>query len=228
MLPLNDSEPNRYGGFPWTTAILIAANVAVLAGTGWGLRATGLSYREAVFVFGSVPRLVTQQLGGGALASLTSMFMHAGGVHLFGNMLFLWVYGRRVEDACGHGRFLAFYLACGLCADLLSTVGRLGSSIPSVGASGAVSGVMGAYLLLFPHGRIRVLSFVWFIPLAPRVRAFWLLFLFLGLQLFAIYLNDPADPVNYWAHLGGFFSGLLVFFFLRPEAFARYFSDVPV
>lgn len=228
MLPLNDTEPNRYGWLPFMTIGLILVNTAVLLAEPYLLRMYHLSYGEALHLFGSVPMWITQRQGGGALASLTSTFMHAGPVHLVGNMLFLWVYGRRVEDACGPWRFLAFYLTCGLCADLLSTLVRLNDFVPSLGASGAVAGVMGAYLLLFPGGRIRTLIFLWFIPLTPKLRAFWLLFYFLGLQLLSVLFEDPGDNVNYWAHLGGFFAGFLVFFFLRPEAFARYFSDVPV
>lgn len=228
MLPLNDTEPNRYGWLPLMTLSLILVNTAIFLATPQLLRVNQVGYWQALQLFGSVPRWLTQREGGGALASLTSTFMHGGLLHLAGNMLFLWVYGRRVEDACGPWRFLAFYLTCGLCADLLSTLVRLNDWIPSIGASGAVAGVMGAYLLLFPGGRIRILVFLWFIPVVPRVRAFWLLFYFLGLQLLSVAFEDPGDNVNYWAHLGGFFAGFLVFFFLRPEAFARYFSDAPV
>jgi rhomboid family protein len=105
------------------------------------------------------------------------------------------------------------------------------SAIPSIGASGAIFGVMGAYLLLYPAGRIRTLVFVTFVPLWPRLRAYWVVFYFLGVQLIPALeiLFSKADyNVNYWAHLGGFAASISVFLFLRPEAYARYLSDVAV
>jgi membrane associated rhomboid family serine protease len=228
FLPLNDTETNRYSGVPIITLTLLAINILVWASKPilWQIFAMDLYW-----LYGSVPQLVIQEQGGGALASLTSIFMHGDIFHLGGNMLFLWVFGRRVEDACGHWRFLSFYLLCGMCADLLSTVIRYQENIPGIGASGAISGLLGAYLILFPGGRIRTFFLFGFVPAFPRVRAFWFLVYWLILQLIpamSMIFENLNYSVNYWAHLGGFFGGLLVIFFLRSEAFSRFLSNEPV
>ena len=143
----------------------------------------------------------------------------------------LWVFGRRVEDACGAWRFLVFYLLAGIGADLLTTLVMYNSPTPGVGASGAIFGVMGAYLLLYPAGRIRTLVIISFVPAWPRIRAGWVVLYFLGVQIIpalAILFSDENFGVGYWAHLGGFFSAVFIFLFLRPEAFARYLSDTAV
>jgi membrane associated rhomboid family serine protease len=186
---------------------------------------------EFLYQYGSVPGLILDGRGGGALTSLTSTFLHAGLFHLAGNMIMLWAFGRRVEDACGPWRFLLFYLLCGVLADITSTLIHASSFSPSIGASGAVFGVMGAYLLLFPGGRIRTLLLLLFIPLVPRLRAFWIILYFFLSQLLSVYqvlAFDVAYNVNYWAHLGGFFGSLFIFFFLNPEALHRYRLNLPV
>jgi membrane associated rhomboid family serine protease len=158
------------------------------------------------------------------------MFMHGGFLHLFGNMLALWVFGRRVEDACGSVRFLAFYLLAGTMAHVLFVAVQHNSDVPGIGASGAIFGLMGAYLVLYPGGRIRTLI-IWFIPLWPRIRAIWIVLYFVGVQIvpaFRILTEDAEYSVNHWAHLGGFFSAVFILLFLRPEAYARYLSDTPV
>jgi membrane associated rhomboid family serine protease len=221
FLPLKDTEPNRYSGLPFVTMILVLANCLV-----WVL--TLFMPEELLYpLFGSVPTFVVNAQGGGALSSLTSMFIHADIIHLVGNMVFLWIFGRRVEDACGAWRFLAFYLMCGLSGDLLRTLVEYQDAIPGIGASGAISGLMGAYLLLFPGGRIRALVLIFF----PRIRAAWFLLYWIILQAIPAFqvLSSQADyRVAYWAHLGGFFAGALIIFFLRPEAFSRYLSNEPV
>lgn len=229
MFPLNDTEPNRYSIIPVMTILLIVVNTVVLFAEPWTV-AHG-NYWAYYMKYASTPHLVLSMEGAGFLSSITSMFLHGGITHLLGNMLALWVFGRRVEDACGPLRFLAFYLVAGVAADIMSTIVQSNSTIPSIGASGAVFGVMGAYLLLYPAGRIRTVVFITFIPLWPRLRAFWVVFYFLGIQLIPALevLFKKADyNVNYWAHLGGFAASILVFLFLRPQAYARYLSDVAV
>ena len=164
----------------------------------------------------------------------THLFVHASFSHLFSNMFALWVFGRRVEDACGSWRFLLFYLLVGYGSDLIYVFVNAKSHIPVIGASGAVFGVMGAYLILYPRGRIRTLIF-WFsfIPSWPKIRAFWVILYFLAIQLIPamdILMNDTQGEysVAYWGHLGGFFASLTILLFLRPEAFARYWSDTKV
>ncbi len=226
MIPLNDTEPNRYSGIPIVTILLILINGMVMFAKPflWQIL-------PVYTLFGSVPQQVLQQVGGGALSSLTSIFLHADLIHLLSNMTFLWTFGRRVEDACGHVRYVLFYLTCGLCADLLSTMIRNQDAIPGIGASGAIFGLLGAYLLLFPGSRIRMLIILWFVPTFPKVRAVWVVLYFFVIQIYPAVksaIEQTGYGVNYWAHLGGFFSCILIIFFLRPEAFARYLSNEPV
>lgn len=228
MLPLNDTEPNRYSRQPYMTLALILVNMLVMA---WELSLSQEELYGVFLVFGTSPALIVARQGAGAISSITSMFMHVDIFHLLGNMLFLWVFGRRVEDACGPLRFLLYYLIAGTTADLLTTLVMPGMSVPGIGASGAISGVMGAYLLLFPSGRIRTLWFLFIIPTWPKIRAAWFLLYYLIVQIppaLDTYLNGADYSTGYWAHLGGFFACFLILLFLRPEAFARYMSNVPV
>lgn len=145
------------------------------------------------------------------LTIFTSMFLHGGWMHLIGNMLFLWIFGNNVEDAMGHGRYVLFYLLCGVAAVLAQALPSPDSTIPMIGASGAISGVLGAYLLLYPHARVLVLiplgvfSRMLYLP-AMLVLGFWFL-----LQLLSTILADPNEPgVAFGAHAGGFVAGLLL------------------
>jgi membrane associated rhomboid family serine protease len=223
MFPLNDTEPNRYDRVALMTITLIVINVLAYV-----VEVTGLTspYGQLVFpLFGSTPGLVLSMQGGGGLSAVTSMFLHGSLFHLASNMLFLWVFGRRVEDVCGPIRFLFFYLVCGLAADFFSTLIRPDPGVASIGASGAIFGVMGAYLLLFPNGRIRTLIILWIIPAFPRLRAAWVILYFLAIQLIPAFyaaLGGPSSSVNNWAHLGGFLGCLSIFLFMRPDAFARF------
>jgi membrane associated rhomboid family serine protease len=231
MIPINDTEPSRYSSFPLVTVILIAINTFVLI---WELSLSEKVLRGLFWVFGSSPSLIWAREGGGVITTITSMFLHADIFHLGSNMLFLWVFGRRVEDACGRARFLLFYLLAGTSASLISALVQPNSPIPTIGASGAIFGVMGAYLVLFPTGRIRGLWFIPFIPIPtwPRIRAFWFVFYYLLIQIppaINIYLTQKNNyGTAYWAHLGGFAVCIFIPLFLRPEAFARYMSDVLV
>ncbi len=227
MLPLNDTESSRYSFFPIVTVLLIIANCFVFYQE---VFAIGDDYWPFFMRYAMTPQLVLSAQGGGALSDITAMFLHGGLLHLVGNMLPLWVFGRRVEDACGPWRFLAFYLLAGTWAHILFVLVQADSSIPGLGASGAIFGLMGAYLLLYPGGRIRTLIFTPF-PIWPRIRAIWIVLYFVGVQVgpaIQILLEKADYSVNHWAHLGGFFSAVFIFFFLRPEAFARYLSDTSV
>jgi len=228
MFPLNDTEPNRYNGLPSMTLAIICLNVLVFVLEPFMIKGSRM---YLYILYGSSPYLILTQQGSGAISSITSTFLHADLWHLTSNMLALWVFARRVEDACGPWRFLCFYLTCGLCADILSTIVRANSAIPGIGASGAVFGLMGAYLLLFPGGRIRTLVILWIVPTFPKIPAFWVTLYFLAVQVVPainVVLHNEDYRINYWAHVGGFLGGLLVFCFLRPEAFARYMNDTPV
>lgn len=228
MFPINDTEPNRYTKFSYMTVLLILINTVVLI---WEY---SLSYDEfwlVIYFFGSTPSLMWAREGSGIISTVTSMFLHGDIFHLGSNMLFLWVFGRRVEDACGSIRFLIFYLLAGTSADLITAIVLPKQDIPGIGASGAIFGVMGAYLLLFPTGRIRTLWFLYIIPTWPQIRAYWIVLYYLVIQVFPamdVYLNNANYSVGYWAHLGGFFVCFFIFLFLRPEAFSRYMSNVDV
>lgn len=228
MFPINDSEPNRYSSFPLMTVSLIVVNTFILI---WELSLPMPMLRVVFYFFGSTPSFVWAREGAGMISTITSMFLHGGIYHLVGNMLFLWVFGRRVEDACGPMRFLLFYLLAGTSADLMTALAQPHMDIPGIGASGAIFGVMGAYLLLFPGGRIRTIWFISFIPTWPQIRAFWFVLYYLVIQIppaIDSYMNGVQYGVGYWAHLGGFFACIFIPLFMKPEAFARYMSNVSV
>jgi membrane associated rhomboid family serine protease len=175
------------------------------------------------------------QQHGGAITSITSAFLHGGFSHLIGNMIFLWVFGRRVEDACGAWRFLGYYLFCAVFSGIITVLSDPSSSIPGIGASGAIFGLMGAYLLIYPGGRIRTLVWLpvpFIVPFFPRIRAIWIILVYLIVQippaLNVLAYGAGTYQVGYWAHLGGFFAAVFFPFFIRPEAFERYVNDVPV
>lgn len=228
MLPLNDTESNRYSFFPVMTVLLITVNCFIFYVETFVI---GDDYWPFFMKYAVTPRLILSAQGAGALSNVTAMFLHGGLTHLLGNMLALWVFGRRVEDACGPWRFLAFYLLAGTSAHMLFTLVQHDSVIPGIGASGAIFGLMGAYLLLYPGGRIRTLVFLTIVPVWPRIRAIWIVLYFVGIQIvpaIQILLKKEDYSINHWAHLGGFFSAVFILFFLRPEAYARYVSDTAV
>lgn len=228
MIPLNDTEQNRYSFFPIMTVILIVINLFISYFDWFVIRE---DFWPFYMKYAVTPRLILSGQGGGALSNVTAMFLHANLLHLLGNMFALWVFGRRVEDACGPWRFLAFYLLAGTWAHILYVLVQSDSRIPGIGASGAIFGLMGAYLLLYPGGRIRTLVFISIVPLVPRVRALWIVLYLVGIQIIPaiqVLLRQADYSVNHWAHLGGFFSAIFILLFLRPEAFARYLSDTSV
>lgn len=163
------------------------------------------------------------RLGGDGswLTVLSSMFLHGGWFHLIGNLWFLWVFGNNVEDAMGHGRFLAFYLICGVAAAVAQILPQPGSRVPMVGASGAISGVMGAYLVLYPRVRVQLLVFLGFFVTTVKVPAYLMLLYWALLQLVGSVpqLADAGSGgVAFLAHLGGFVAGVaLIRAFVKPE-----------
>ncbi|HWR96883.1 MAG TPA: rhomboid family intramembrane serine protease [Candidatus Methanoperedens sp.] len=210
MIPLRDTIPTRT--FPGVTIALIAANVLVfLYQLSLGPRSGG----ELVAVFGAVPAQLTGAAPYAApvlppaLTILTSMFLHGGFAHLLGNMVFLWIFGNNVEDATGHLRFPLFYLACGAAAALAHVATHPGSTVPMVGASGAISGVLGAYFLLYPHARIVTLVFLGFFAQTVQIPAFFFLGFWFLMQFFSGALSiGSGGGVAWFAHVGGFVAGL--------------------
>lgn len=205
MFPIRDHNPS--GRRPYVTYLLIAVNVAVYLSYGLTLAEPQLSY--FFYDWGLVPRFVSE---GVALHGIvTHLFLHGGIMHLLGNMLFLFIFGDNLEDELGHLGFALFYLAAGLAAALMQYLSAPLSEIPMVGASGAIAGVMGGYLLLFPKARIDVLLIIVIFFRIFVIPAWIVLGVWFALQLFngAITPTDGGG-VAYWAHAGGFAAGVLM------------------
>ncbi|MCU0825928.1 MAG: rhomboid family intramembrane serine protease [Tabrizicola sp.] len=205
MFPIRDHNPS--GRTPYVTIALIAINILVFLG--YFLGKTDLQLNIFFFEWGLVPaRLMA---GEGYETVLTSMFLHAGWMHLAGNMLFLWIYGDNLEEEMGHLGFLLFYLAAGVAAAGLQAAADLSSQIPMVGASGAIAGVMGGYLLLFPKAKVDVLFiFVIFFRIFA-IPAWIVLGIWFGIQLVSGFATPGEEGgVAYWAHAGGFMAGLVL------------------
>lgn len=175
------------------------------------------------FEWGAVPARITH--GDGLITLLTSMFLHGGWSHIIGNMVFLYVFGDNIEDVMGHLQYLLFYLLTGLAAAGLQIALDPSSTIPMIGASGAISGVMGAYLVLFPQGRVRALVFFGYFGQVILVPAWTMIGLWFGLQLLSAFASLGASGeggVAFWAHVGGFVAGaLLSLLFRNRDAVAR-------
>jgi len=205
MFPIRDHNPS--GRTPFVTYALIAINCVVFLVYYPFLQEPELSY--FFYDWGFVPRFVSEGVGFGGL--LTHMFLHGGWLHLLGNMLFLFIFGDNVEDEMGHLSFLGFYLLAGLAAAGLQYVSDPMSEAPMVGASGAIAGVMGAYLLLFPKARVDVLIIFVIFFRVFTIPAWVVLGVWFGLQLFNGTMTPTEDGgVAYWAHAGGFVAGLVM------------------
>ncbi len=202
MFPIRDHNPS--GRTPYVTYALIAANIAIFL-----YMLTFSTSDRALMAFYWDYALIPAK--GDWPSYITSQFLHGGLLHLAGNMLFLWVFGDNIEDQIGHVPFLGFYLASGVAAGVAQTIPDPNSTIPMIGASGAIAGVMGGYLLLFPKARVDVLIiFVIFFRIFP-IPAWIVLGFWFGLQVFSG-ASTPMDGggVAYWAHAGGFVAGLLM------------------
>jgi membrane associated rhomboid family serine protease len=224
MIPLKDDSPRLTT--PLLNYFLILSNVAVFL---FELSLGHRSEKNFVYTFGLIPAHLTEVLrwsqahlhahthvippGLALLPILTSMFIHAGWLHLIFNMWFLWVFGRNLEDALGHFPYLVFYLACGFAAALAQTISSPESIVPMVGASGAIAGVMGGYFVLYPRARVLMLVpfiFIFFLWLpAWVVLGYWFVLQFIsgvGTSLVA----GEQGGVAFWAHVGGFLAGVLL------------------
>ena len=230
MFPLKDNIPTDR--FPVVTVALIALNAVVyffLQDALLGLPDSGLGGDWPTPEYAAIPCELTgsspcRTAPGGpptAVTAFTSMFMHGSVLHIGGNMLFLWIFGNNVEDSMGRPAFVAFYLLGGLAAIAAQTVIDPGSEVPTIGASGAVAGVLGGYLLLFPHARVVTVVFIIFFFTIIELPALLFLVIWFAQQALFGYL-DLMDPVGdsggvaYFAHIGGFVFGLLAI-----RAFAR-------
>jgi len=236
--PLSDNNPTLRT--PVMTWLILGAMFAVwFTVQGGGLDPVKLA--TSVCNWGMVPGEITHRaplgyaipMGNGLMCSidnspiniftpLTSMFLHGGWGHILGNALFFWVFGNNIEDSMGPGRFLGFYLLCGLIAAATQILVQPASPVPTVGASGAISGVLGAYLLLYPRARVNTLIFFFIVSLPAWLLLIW----WFGMQVIAAYMTplraDVSSGVAVWAHIGGFVSGmLLVKVFSNPRLVAQ-------
>jgi len=219
FIPLSDDNPLRSIGFQWVTVGLIIANALVFfwqVSAGGAMMAASFAVVPAqlfqVHIFGGYVNLPNELVHvPEGLTLITYQFLHGDIIHLASNMIFLWVFGDNVEDAMGHARFLVFYLVCGIAAGLTHAWMVPTSQLPLIGASGAVAGVIAAYLLLHPRVRVWVLAFR-IIPL--RISAAWVLGFWVVTQ-FAMVLIQQADQVAWWAHIGGMAAGAILILFMR-------------
>jgi membrane associated rhomboid family serine protease len=213
MFPIGDDNSSRRT-VPLVTYALIALNVLFFF--------VEMSGGDAfIMKWAFVPSRFLANPVGDFPTLFTSMFMHAGWLHLGSNMLYLWIFGDNVEDRFGHGRFIVFYLLCGLGATFAQLAFSLGSDIPNLGASGAIAGVLGAYLVMFPQGRVQVLMGRGIIP----VPALMVIGLWIVLQLFSgigsIASTADTGGVAYMAHIGGFIAGFVLTFLFRGNTASR-------
>jgi membrane associated rhomboid family serine protease len=221
MLPLWDANPNRRA--PVMTVLLISANLAVFAFEVWLM----LTKQMDPFVrdFALTPRRLLFHWNDSAqwLALFTHMFLHGGVAHVLGNCWFLWIFGKNVEDRLGPLQFLVFYLLSGLAAAVLQVIVDPDSPVPMMGASGAISGVLGAYLLLFPTAWIITLV-PWIVPIVP-VPAFIFLVLWFFIQAFngvgSLLNSHSGGGVAWWAHAGGFAAGMGLLSFAKNAGWVR-------
>jgi membrane associated rhomboid family serine protease len=239
MFPIRDDNPSILT--PYATYVIIGLNAAVwLLVQGFG---TPLPLVRSICAFGLVPAQLFHTVptdisvpvgrgyqcvlsgGAGWYKVVTSMFMHGGWMHIIGNMWFLWIFGNNVEDAMGTPRFVFFYLLCGLAAATLQIVIDPGSSVPMIGASGAIGGVMGAYVVLYPRVHVHLLIFLGFFVTTLAVPAVFMLAYWIILQLVSglVSLGGEAGGVAFWAHVGGFGAGMaLIFLFRDRKLLARH------
>jgi membrane associated rhomboid family serine protease len=236
VFPIRDDNPSILT--PVVTIGLIGANVAAWALLqGWG---SDPALTRSVCELGLIPGELLARVASGTrvplgprahcvigeaawYTPLTSMFLHGGWLHLIGNMWFLWIFGNNVEDAMGHVRFVVFYLLCGLAAATLQVLTAPGSTLPMVGASGAIGGVMGAYIVLYPRVHVHMLVILGFYVTRIVVPAVFMLGYWFLLQLAggAVSLGREVGGVAFWAHVGGFAAGALLIFPFRDRELLR-------
>jgi len=214
VIPLHDDNPTTIKPF-LTIAFIVSCSVIFL----WQLSLGTRGFEMAVYRLGVIPaallgdKTLPPELAmvPPTLTVFTSMFMHGGWMHLIGNMLYLWIFGNNIEDAMGHVRFVVFYLLCGIAAVFAQALPNMESTIPMIGASGAISGVLGAYLLLFPRAHVLVLVPLGFFTRTMYLPAMVVLGFWFLLQLINSALADPGQGgVAFGAHIGGFIAGMVL------------------
>ncbi len=229
MIPLRDENPSRHPPFVVWALVLANALVFLLE-----LSLPPDALQNFFILFGIVPARFTHPAWARSLGIpvddwwpfLTSLFIHGGWFHIIGNMWFLWIFGDNVEDQMGHGRFLLFYILCGVIAGLAHLVTNPTSTIPAFGASGAISGVLGAYLLFFPRARVLVLFPIVIWPLLFVLPAYIYLGLWFLIQFFSgtfsLLAPSHGGGVAWWAHIGGFIAGVTLAPYFLPRRKRRW------
>ena len=221
MFPIHDENPISVK--PLVTWTLLALCIVVFL---WQFFSGEGGLVESIYALGVTPAVLFNTLEihpslawvPAELTIFTSMFLHAGWGHLIGNLLYLWVFGNNIEVAMGRVKFLVFYLLCGVAAVFAQALPEVGSQIPMVGASGAISGVLGAYILLYPQVNVHVVFPVLFYPLRLEMSALAVLAFWFGMQLFSSFMATGEGGVAFGAHIGGFIAGIvLVGLFKRPN-----------
>ncbi|MGN6514813.1 MAG: rhomboid family intramembrane serine protease [Rhizomicrobium sp.] len=228
MIPISDDNPTRIPAIVnW--AIILTCVCAYL----WEF-SLGRQMATAITILGFTPDALAgsaRRLPGyitvpAPVTIFTSMFLHGGLLHLAGNMLYLWIFGNNIEDAMGHIRYLLFYLICGVAAALTMAFINPGSQVPMIGASGAISGALAAYMLLFPRARVTVIVPLGIIFYPLVISAIWVVGFWFVLQLLSAAFTNPGQPgVAFWAHVGGFAAGLVLTPLFKSRQF-RLFGDV--
>ena len=228
MIPLRDDNPTRIIPFV-TISLIVASSLVFFYQISLGLQGGQFFvYRYGAIpavIFGheSLPREIMAMPSSFSLVS--SMFLHGGFMHLIGNMLYLWIFGNNIEDAMGHGRFVLFYLICGMTAAMAHAMVDSNSVVPMVGASGAISGVLGAYLLLYPRARVLVLIPLGFFIRLVYIPAGFVLIFWFALQLIngTITAGQGGGGVAWFAHIGGFIAGMTLIGFFKNRS-VRFFN----
>jgi membrane associated rhomboid family serine protease len=224
MIPIGDDNV-RGAGFPFINVLLIVINTLVFL---YEFTLDQNTLQAFINHWGVIP---TQILAGNRLDTIfTGMFMHAGWLHLIGNMVFLWVFGDNIEDILGHFSYLIFYLAGGIAAAAAHIFFNPTSSVPSLGASGAIAAVLGAYIIMFPRAKVRTLVFLGFFGWVTRISAIIFLGIWFAIQLFNGVAGLGVDTaqtsgVAVWAHIGGFVFGLVIGLFYRERASRASYSQ---
>lgn len=230
MFPLHDDNPTEI--FPFLTILIIFSCVGVYF---WQL-SLGTYSRNAVLSLGMIPAVIFQIKDMSpeliivpAWASIfTSMFLHGSWMHLIGNIIYMWIFGNNIEDAMGRTRFIIFYLLCGIAAAMAQALPDIYSTTPMIGASGAISGVLGAYLLLYPRARVLVAIPFGIIIHTTRVSAMWVLGFWFILQIFNSFMSgDQQGGVAWGAHIGGFIAGMALVPFFKKKNVPLFASNTP-
>jgi membrane associated rhomboid family serine protease len=221
MIPLRDVIPSRTFPF-FTVAFIVLNSIAFL----YELSLPDRTLEQFIFVYGVVPARLD------LLSVFTSMFLHGGWAHFLGNMLFLWIFGDNVEDRLGHARFVVFYLLCGAAAVVAHVYMNPASMVPTIGASGAIAGVMGAYFVLYPHSRVLALVplFIVFevieVPAILFLGIWFLMQFFYGVGSLGGGTGVEAGGVAFWAHIAGFLAGMAGVLVLRKPSRSRWRGEL--